>query len=232
MAYVKTALFRILLVFWTALFVLPIAYHIVARSPYVHIRVSARVWIWGIVYLLQLVCGLRHDVFYSREAVVRPVLYVSNHQSIWETIVFFALFPDVAIVAKKELFSIPIFGWYLKKLGMIPVNREGTGTNKAMLRMVKQTLHEGRDILIFPEGTRVPYKEERVYQNDGIRVILHFARNVCGREIPIVPIIHNAGRFWPRHGNIISPGCIKVYECYVTPLEKTERMVNHLKDLL
>src|ERR1035437_1541832 len=108
---------------WTALFGLAIPLLWGIRSPPRLVRTLSRVWARGILVLLSSIVGLRY-VECGREHVPRtPSLIVSNHQSMWETLAALVLFPDVAIVAKRELLRIPIMGWYLKRAPMIVIDR-------------------------------------------------------------------------------------------------------------
>lgn len=117
-----------------------------------------------------------------------------NHQSAWETVAALHLFPEAAIVAKRELLRIPILGWYLEHSGMIVIDREsGANAIRKMINQGAAALADGRSILVFPEGTRT---------EAGLPVT--FRRGVeylYGQlAVPLLPVAVDSGRFWDPDG--------------------------------
>ncbi|WP_034157648.1 lysophospholipid acyltransferase family protein [Sphingomonas sp. ERG5] len=123
-----------------------------------------------------------------------PVIYAAKHQAMYETLELGRMLRTPAIVMKQELASIPIWGWAARRYGVIVVDREASaGALRRMLREAKVALAEGRSILIFPEGTRVPPGEQPPLRAG-------FAGLYQMLKIPVVPIAIDSGKVWPRHG--------------------------------
>lgn len=132
------------------------------------------------------------------------VIFASRHESMWETIAFISLFPRPVFVMKKELHDIPLFGWLADKVHSIFVDREhGLKALIEVSRQISAALDDGRQVIIFPEGTRMPVGEF-VPLKRGIS--LFYGKNNCS----IIPIIHNSGKFWARRSFKKNPGTITV----------------------
>jgi 1-acyl-sn-glycerol-3-phosphate acyltransferase len=158
--------------------------------PRVRIRAATRLWVRGTLFGLKHIVGLTY-VERGRDVIPsQPCLIVCNHQSMWGTLAFLVLIPDVAIIAKRELLRIPILSWYLKESRMIVIDREkGAGALKRMVVQSRAALAEGRSVLIFPEGTRMK-------ETDPIR----FKRGVellyVALGTSVLPVAVNSGKFW------------------------------------
>ena len=187
---------------WTALFgcAIPLLWSL--GSPPKLVRTLSRIWARGILALLSSVVGLKYVERGRERGPPTPCLIVMNHQSTWETLAALALFPDMAVVAKRELLRIPVMGWYLKRSPMIVIDR--ASASKALREMAEQSrvaLAAGRSVLIFPEGTRKPVGEAVEFKR-GVELLY---RNL---GVSVLPVVVNSGRFWgiggaPRHGTII-----------------------------
>ncbi len=138
---VKSHLFDGFLAVWSTCFALGVPVFWLLGSPPMAIRSATRLWVRGILFGLKHIVGLNY-VERGRDLIpTEPCLIVCNHQSTWETLAFLVLFPDVAIVAKRELLRIPIIGWYLRKSPMIIIDREsGPKALKAMLNQSREAL--------------------------------------------------------------------------------------------
>ncbi len=149
-------------------------------------------WSAGFVGLARWITGIRH-VWEGREKIPPgPVIYVVNHQSLWESIAWTVFVRDVNIVTKRELMAIPVFGWGLRHAPMIPVYRDQPGRNlRRLLREGTASLAAGRSVLIFPEGTRLAVGARRPFAR-GFEAL--YAR----AGVPIVPVVHNSGLVWPK----------------------------------
>ena len=161
-------------------------------------------WARGQLRLLKVLCGLSYRVE-GRENIP-PGAHVSmwKHSSAWETIAQAAIFPPQAWVLKRELTWIPIVGWAIRLLRPIAINRRaGASAVNQVVDIGKRRLADGYWILIFPEGTRVGIGETRKY---GVSGALLASKAGC----KIVPVAHNAGKFWPRRGWVKRPGEILV----------------------
>jgi 1-acyl-sn-glycerol-3-phosphate acyltransferase len=158
----------------------------------------------GIQRLLSLVCGITYRIEGEENIPKTPFVLVSNHQSTWETLILADVFNPITAVLKKELTYIPFFGWliYLGRPIVIDRKRKQSAL-KDILRQGQQRLEEGVSVLIFPEGTRVPVEETRPHMPGG-------AMLACKAGVPVLPVVHNAGRFWPAHQLGKFPGQITI----------------------
>jgi 1-acyl-sn-glycerol-3-phosphate acyltransferase len=131
-------------------------------------------------------------------------IIASKHQSTFETVALLDLFSDPTYVLKKELMSIPLFGWYAKKAEQIPVDR--TAGRVALAQLTERARVEaarGRQIIIYPEGTRRPAGAEPAYKHGVAHLFGHLG-------VPMVPVALNSGLFWPRHGFRRPPGTLVI----------------------
>ena len=163
-------------------------------------------WNKVVIQVLKHLCGIHFEIrgMENIQAVLdQPVVVLSKHQSAYETIAYIALLPkQLCFVFKRELLWIPFFGWALALLKMIHINRASKET--AALSVASQgrkRLSEGKWILMFPEGTRTPVGSHKPYRKGG-------ARLASATGATVVPIAHNAGRFWPRNSFMKYPGTV------------------------
>jgi 1-acyl-sn-glycerol-3-phosphate acyltransferase len=209
--YVRSKLFDILLAFWTALFVPPLIALWMCGSPEHAVRRATRAWAKGILFFLEGVVGLRYVEQGQRNIPDKPCLIIANHQSTWETLAFLVLFPDVAMIAKEELLTIPVFSWFLRKSPMILIDRESGA--KAIRKMVDESraaLDQGRSVLIFPQGSRKSVDEPVEFKRG-----VEFLYTKLGR--PVLPVALNSGHFWGADRSIKRAGTISV--SYLRPIE-------------
>ena len=168
-------------------------------------------WAWGTQKLLPL-AGIRVEIRGAENIPKEPCLIASKHQSAWDTTIFFAITKKAAIIVKKELLWLPIFGWYLTKLQEIPIDRSAGGAAlKIMVRAAKQALSNGRSLIIFPEGTRVAVSQKKTYQ-PGVYALYSMLK------VKAVPTALNSGVFWPRRKFMKTPGTIVIE--FLPPIEK------------
>lgn len=161
-------------------------------------------WPRFVLFLLRWICGIRWRVEGKEHLPTQPVVFLANHQSTWETLAFFCLLHPVTAVLKKELTYIPIFGWLLRLTRPIVIDRsKKSAALKDILRQGQERLTQGSSVLIFPEGTRVPTGETRPHMPGGAMLAIK-------SQVNIVPIIHNAGLYWPAHQVAKHPGEIVV----------------------
>lgn len=120
-------------------------------------------------------------------------IIAAKHQSMWETFALFFYVKDAAFIYKKELGEIPLFGAYLRKLELIEINRKGgPGAFRAMAAAARGAIDEGRQLVIFPEGTRRPPGAEPKYKYGVAKIYADVAR-------PVVPIVLNSGLYWSSY---------------------------------
>ena len=156
-------------------------------------------------WYLHLTCGIKVNVIGQENLPNSPCVIVSNHQGQWETFSMQYLFHPVCTLLKKELLYIPLWGWAMKMLHPIAINR---GKPK---EAIVQTLEEGSErlkrglyVLLFPEGTRVKAGRVGKYARSGFELA---KRN----NVKILPLCHNSGDCWPAHNFIKKPGTINLY---------------------
>jgi 1-acyl-sn-glycerol-3-phosphate acyltransferase len=147
----------------------------------------------GIDWLERHVLGLTYSV--SGELPRQgPALIAIKHQSAWETLKLHLIFDNPAVVVKKELLEIPIWGRYAAALDMIPIDRKSGSTAMAILKQAAgKAMQQKRCLVIFPEGTRVPVGEHRPYKSGVLKLY-----ETTG--LPIIPVALNSGLFWPHDG--------------------------------
>lgn len=171
-------------------------------APPRSVRQVTRLWARGVLFLLRRIAGMGHDITGQANVPGAPCLIVCNHQSGWEAIAALLFFPDVAIVAKRELLRIPILGWYLRHSPMIVIDRAASLESiRRMARESRIALATGRSVLVFPEGTRVA-PEAPIRFRRGLEFLLR------GLDVPVLPVVHDSGRFWRRDGK--APGTIRL----------------------
>jgi 1-acyl-sn-glycerol-3-phosphate acyltransferase len=162
----------------------------------------ARLWIVFVLWWLRMTCRLTHRVVGLENLPKGPAIIACKHQSSWETLSFTLLFPDIAIVLKRELLFIPIVGWAMARAGNIAVARgEGASALRGLVKQAKAVIAEGRSIVIFPEGTRVAPGAERPYQVGTAALYRQLG-------VPVVPVALNSGIFWGRRKFVKRPGTI------------------------
>lgn len=156
------------------------------------------------VWLLRVIAGTKLEVRGQEKLLKGACLVVSKHQSAWDTFGLVPLFRDPAIVLKDELKWIPFYGWFCVKFEHILVKRDKAAKAlKAMIEDAKVRVAQGREIVIFPEGTRQAPGAPPDYKPG--YVALYEAL-----EVPCVPLALNSGLFWPRRQFIRHPGTIVV----------------------
>lgn len=166
------------------------------------VRAVSRFWAQGALGLLGAIAGVRHRVVGREHLPAGPVMLAIKHQSAWETIALNLVLRDPAFVLKQELTRIPVFGWLLRRAGMIAVDRDGgAAALRGMVAAARARLAEGRPIVIFPEGTRVPPGERRPY-HPGVAALYG------ALDVPVVPVALDSGRFWPRRDMRMAGGTI------------------------
>lgn len=189
--YLATALY-LLLGSW--LFLAP------RRWAMVGLASHARTCLW----LQRVIVGTRLEVRGHSRLPRGAALIAAKHQSAWDTFALVPLLHDPAIVMKEELKWIPFYGWFSVKFGMIFVRREaGPRALRQMARDARARAAEGRQILIFPEGTRRAPGAPPRYQPGVL-----FLYETLG--LPCVPVALNSGLFWPRRSFRRYPGTIVV----------------------
>ena len=164
------------------------------------LKLHGRICIW----LLRVICGTKLEVRGRENLPSGACLVIAKHQSAWDTFALLTLFDDPAIVLKDELKWIPVYGWFCVKFEHILVKRERASVAlKKMVTDAKDRVAAGRQIMIFPEGTRQAPGAAPDYKPGYIA--LYEALGV-----PCVPLALNSGLYWPRRSFLRHPGTIVV----------------------
>lgn len=173
---------------------LPRKYYMATVHAFVHTVYFLERHILGLDYQVRGMENLPKDGSY---------IIAAKHQSAYETMKLHILFKDPAVILKKELLSIPLWGLYLKKSDPIAIDRSTPDTAIASIKDgAKHVKEQGRPIVIFPQGTRVPV--EMSAKNKPYKVGVTRIQDATG--LPIIPMALNAGMFWPKRGWLKSSG--------------------------
>lgn len=165
----------------------------------------AKYWGRTSIWLMRIVCNTRVE-YRGVEKIPKggPLLVAPKHQSAWETFALLQFFDEPLYILKRELLWLPFFGWYLAKAQMIGVDRSAGGRALiAMARRAREEVLRGRQLIIFPEGTRRPVGAPPDYKHGVSQIYVE-----CG--VTCIPVALNAGLFWPRRTFMRYPGTIVV----------------------
>lgn len=185
---------------------------IVAMIAIVPIFLLPRKWCWpfiffwarGNLWLLRVIVGMRIEVRGREHIPDGGYIVAAKHQSLWETFALLPEFKDPTFILKRELAWLPLFGWYTMKMRQIPVNRgKRSAALLAMTAKAREAINEGREILIFPEGTRRAAGAEPDYKYG----VAHLYRDL---ECRCLPVALNSGLYWPRRKFLRYPGTVVI----------------------
>ena len=223
MTLIRSAIFS--LCFWVWSVIMNLAFLPMLAFNRIWIVRGQTLWTRGIIFLMRNIIGLKIEIR-GRENIPKGAgLIACKHQSAFETMAFHELLKDPAMVLKKELLNIPVYGWYCQKTRMIAVDRKGHASAlKAMIAQAQEALDDDRPIVIFPEGTRSPIDSDLPYQ-PGIAAL--YSR----LNVPVVPIALNTGLFWPRKKFVCKPGTLVIHFLpAIEPGLKRKDFMEKLKD--
>jgi 1-acyl-sn-glycerol-3-phosphate acyltransferase len=196
-------------IIFNALFYANLAAHMIVALPslvlpYPILHRFIRSYALTSLWLLRVVCATKVEWRGFDKAPQGACIIACKHQSAWETFALFAVLRDPTYILKRELMWLPLFGWYTKKARLIAVNRSaGMAALSRMTARARTELARGRQIVIFPEGTRRPPGAAPSYK-PGIAHLYGKAGVAC------VPVALNSGVFWPRRSLHRFPGTIVV----------------------
>jgi 1-acyl-sn-glycerol-3-phosphate acyltransferase len=187
-----------------ALFVVGISYFVSSTRLYwicagwLRLAVNSGTWILGIENRIQ---GMHH----LPQGLKDPAVLLVKHQSTWETFVMPAIMPHpLAYVFKKELLSVPFFGWAMARMDMIHIDRQQR--SRAFAKVVQQgsrLMQEGVWVIMFPEGTRIPRGQKGEYKSGGARLAI-------AAGVPVIPIAVTSARCWPTRAFVKNPGVVDI----------------------
>ena len=156
----------------------------------------------SVMWLLRVICGIKMNVIGRENIPAQPCIILSKHQSAWETFALQVVFPPQVWVLKRELLWLPFFGWGLALTSPIAINRsKSKAAMKQLLTQGKQRLGAGFCVVVFPEGTRMKYGVRGKYKVGG-------ALLASNSGALVVPVAHNAGKFWGRNAFLKHPGTV------------------------
>jgi 1-acyl-sn-glycerol-3-phosphate acyltransferase len=187
------------------------------------LALHARTELW----LLAQIVGLKFELRGGEKLPKGACLVASKHQSAWETFALIPLFRDPTLLVKRELFWIPFHGWFSTKFGMIPVDRDkGATALRRMLREAKKRAEAGREIIIFPEGTRRAPGAPPDYKT-GVFLLYE------ALQLPCLPVALNSGLFWQRRSLMRRPGTVLVeFLDPIPPGLKRQEFLRRLEDAI
>ncbi len=160
----------------------------------------ARTWARLTLWLLRVVAGIRVE-FRGLDAIPHgPLLIAAKHQSALETLALCTVFPEFAYILKRELLFIPLIGWYLSRGGMVAIDRSKGGRAMSLMNAAAaEAVRDGRQLIIFPEGTRRPVGAEPAYKQG-------LSHLYAALGVPCLPVALNTGLFWARRSLVRRPG--------------------------
>ncbi|MGU3496476.1 lysophospholipid acyltransferase family protein [Xanthobacteraceae bacterium A53D] len=211
MILLRSLLFQLLFYSATTLYMLAFLPFVPLMSRLGFMRIVVKPWARMTGFLLRVVCGTKVSVSGLETIPAGALLVAPKHQSAWETIALLPFFDDPTFILKRELMWLPLFGWYLAKARCIPINRGSrSAALKAMTIRAREELATGRQIIIFPEGTRRPVGAPPAFKFGITHLYSAFG-------VPCLPIALNSGLYWPKNAMVRRPGTIRVEILPVIP---------------
>ena len=195
--------FTVFLFAWTFCYAI---FFVIACSmlPFARRFTLVRVWARVLLAVLKWTCRLDYRIEGAEHLPPGNHIALWKHSSSWETIAMALVFPRQVWVLKRELTWIPAVGWGIRQVHAIAIDRKsGHSAVSQVVSQGKERLAEGDWIIIFPEGTRMPPGETRRYGVSGALLAAETGKL-------LVPVAHDAGRYWPRRGWRKRPGTIRV----------------------
>jgi 1-acyl-sn-glycerol-3-phosphate acyltransferase len=161
-------------------------------------------WAKASIFLMRVICNIKVEVRGAEKIPQGPLVVVAKHQSFWETFALMPFFDRPIFILKRQLMLIPVFGQFLGKIEMIAINRSaGVKALLDMTRRARAAVRSGRQLVIFPEGTRRPPGAPPDYKTGFAQIY-----SACG--VPCLPVALNSGLFWPRRTFMRYPGTLVV----------------------
>ncbi len=201
------ALRSVLFLLFQAVTVVPYGILCLLMAPLpLHVRYKVTTgWPRIVLWAARAICGIRWQVKGWDNLPNGPAVLLSKHQSTWETFFYVSYMPkELCFVFKRELLWVPFFGWGIGLLKMIHIDRsQGRDAFESVVQQGQRKLDEGRWIIMFPEGTRIPRGRQGKYKSGGSRLAIRTAA-------PVIPMAVNSAACWPKRPWIKRPGLITV----------------------
>ncbi|HUI20987.1 MAG TPA: lysophospholipid acyltransferase family protein [Methylocella sp.] len=175
------------------------------------VQAYAQFWTGSTLWLLEKMCGTKVEWRGLENLPRGACIIAAKHQSTLETMALTTKGTDFSYILKRELIAIPVFGWYLKGAGQVAIDRAKRGQALPDLtRQVREAIAQGRQMIIFPEGTRKRAGAPPDYKS-GVAHLYADTGAVC------VPVALNTGLFWPRRSLSIHSGTVSI--AFLEPIE-------------
>jgi 1-acyl-sn-glycerol-3-phosphate acyltransferase len=200
MSWARALAFNLAFIAWTAILgTIGLPFLLAPRAA---AMAFGRFWARGALLLLRVVVGLDHEIRGLDHIPPGGCVIAMKHQSAWDALILPVVLGDPAVVVKRELLLLPVYGWYAARAGSIGIDRKaGAGALRSMVAAARVAAAEGRPIAIFPQGTRVAPGESMPYQ-PGVAALYQ------ALALPLVPAAVNSGLFWGRRAFVKRPGRI------------------------
>jgi 1-acyl-sn-glycerol-3-phosphate acyltransferase len=200
------------------------AYFVVSRKKAYFVPKN---WVRSSHWLLAKMVGTTFEIEGIENLPKGACIFAPKHQSFWDAYALLPWLDDPFYILKRELTWIPLFGWYVLKQRMVPVDRSARGkVMTAVMERAKEELNAGRQLIIYPEGTRRPPGAVPEYKY-GI------ARLYRDLTVPVVPVVMHPGLFWPRRKFLRYPGHFKVRVLpAIEPGMEPDAFLAHLVDVM
>ena len=193
---------------WTVLHCFGLLWALIMPKPV--FLAAIRYYLRSLSVMERLVLGIGYRVEGGEKLPEGAYIVAAKHQSMWETMKLHLLFRDPAVILKRELLRIPIWGWYAAKADLIPVDRGGRSRAiESIVEGGKRMREQGRPIVIFPQGTRVPPGTWKPYKA-GVFAMYE------ALQVPVVPMALNSGVFWSKYNAVRDDGTITLR--YLDPI--------------
>ena len=167
-------------------------------------HIFASIWCGFVLGWLQICCGVKYVVYGLENLPSTPAIIFANHQSSWETILFYKLVFPVSPILKQELTKIPFWGWSMRLLKPIAIDRSNPrDASRSVLVQGIDRIQNGSSVIVFPEGSRSNYGVVKRFSRGGAKLAI-------AASTGIIPIAHNSGYCWPAHQFIKRPGVVTV----------------------
>jgi 1-acyl-sn-glycerol-3-phosphate acyltransferase len=202
MNFLRSLLYMLAMVVTTPLIVLALL--CVFWLPSRQRRLFVMPWVRLVMWLIRHVLGIDYRIEGAHNIPDQPCVILCKHQSAWETFALQVIFPLTSFVYKRELHWLPFFGWGIKLMPFVAIDRaQGKAALKQVAERGKERLDDGYSVVIFPEGTRLPPGEEREFKIGG-------AWLAAATKAPVVPVALDSGECWPRNAFLKKPGTVTV----------------------
>lgn len=198
-------------------FYISIIAQMILWTPYYFLASREKAWIvpkfWAKsnLWLQEKIVGNTIEITGQENLPDGPFILAPKHQSFWDAFAFLPWIPDALYILKRELMWIPVFGWYVARMKMIPIHRgKRSVALKKAVTLTRERMKQGRQLIIYPEGTRRAPGDEPRYKYGIVEIYSQL-------DVPVVPVAHVAGLFWPRRKFLRYPGRLRAV--FLPPIE-------------